>query len=71
MRATGRNPKSIRDDLRLLEEYGFIKHIGNTYIITDGGRTALKEGISGIKEIIESAIRAYEESNKRNMDKYG
>ena len=71
MRATGRNPKSIRDDLRLLEKYGFIEHIGNTYIITDVGRMALDAGISGIKEIIESAIRAYEEYNKRNIDKYG
>ena len=71
MRATGRNPKSIRDDLRLLEKYGFIEHIGNTYIITDVGRMALGAGISSIKEIIESAIRAYEEYNKRNKDKYG
>ena len=68
MRATGRNPKSIRDDLRLLEKYGFIEHTENAYIITDVGRMALDAGISGIKEIIESAIRAYKEHTK---DKYG
>jgi len=65
---TGRNPKSIRDDLRLLEKYGFIEHTENAYIITDVGRMALDAGISGIKEIIESAIRAYKEHTK---DKYG
>ena len=68
MRATGRNPKSIRDDLRLLEKYGFIEHTENAYIITDVGRMALDAGISGIKEIIESAIRAYKE---HTQDKYG
>jgi len=60
MRATGRNPKSIRDDLRLLEKYGFIAHTENEYIITDVGRMALRAEISDIKEIIESAIRLYE-----------
>ena len=68
MRATGRNPKSIRDDLRLLEKYGFIAHTENAYIITDVGKAALDAGISGIKEVIESAIRAYKEHTK---DKYG
>ncbi len=68
MRETGRNPKSIRDDLRLLEKYGFIEHTENAYIITDVGRMALDAGISGIKEIIESAIRAYKE---HTQDKYG
>jgi len=71
MRATGRNPKSIRDDLRLLEKYGFIEHRDNTYIITDVGRMALDAEISGIKEILESAIRAYEEYNKKNMTNMG
>ena len=66
MRATGRNPKSISDDLRLLEKYGFIAHTENEYIITDVGRMALRAKISDIKEIIESAIRLYEEE-RANM----